>query len=204
MAMSSPNTISSSVLELHGLGSRDPGLCTDLDVAAAAGSNCKKRKELEPAPHNADALDVSGIEVGDKLLAKGPASNGEHNPHPSPLHTLAYPVRAAGGGAACRADGHGGGGGAGTHGHTSSHIPTHPWRPTHLKLGARIWQVQPTDAVGAEAQQLRYAIATSMAKARVAAKLEAKRVTIQSFFASRVAVTSQQGSSQGSAGRLLC
>ena len=56
MAMSSPNIISSSVLELHGLGSRDPGLCTDLDVADAAGSNYKKRKEPESVPHNADAL----------------------------------------------------------------------------------------------------------------------------------------------------
>jgi hypothetical protein len=48
LSMGSPNIISSSVLELNGLGSSDPGLCTDLDVADAAGSNCKKRKELEP------------------------------------------------------------------------------------------------------------------------------------------------------------
>ena len=62
---------------MHGLGSSDPGLCTNLDVAAdAAGSNCMKRKEPELAPHSAEVL-VSGIKVGDKLLAKGLASNGE-------------------------------------------------------------------------------------------------------------------------------
>ena len=81
MAMSSSNINPLSELKLHGLDSLDPGYVIDLDVAAWVGSNSNKRKEPEPASpsifSNADALAVSGVKVGDKLLAKGHAPNGE-------------------------------------------------------------------------------------------------------------------------------
>ena len=79
--MSSTETDSSNEVELNGLGDTDPGLVVDLDVAAWAGSNPNKRKEPEPASpsisSNGDALLVSDVKVGDKLLAKGHAPNGE-------------------------------------------------------------------------------------------------------------------------------
>ena len=79
--MSSTETDSSNEVELNGLGDTDPGLIVDLDVAAWAGSNPNKRKEPEPASpsisSNGDALLVSDVKVGDKLLAKGHAPNGE-------------------------------------------------------------------------------------------------------------------------------
>ena len=74
IAMSSSNINPLSELELHGLDSQDPGLCTNLDVAA--GSNFKNC--------NADAIDVSVVKVGDKLLAKGPAPNAQPTTHPPP------------------------------------------------------------------------------------------------------------------------
>ena len=66
----------SELIPAPGIESKDHDLCTDPDVAA--GSNFKKRKATEPASRsNADALDVSGVKVYDKLLAKGLAPNGE-------------------------------------------------------------------------------------------------------------------------------
>ena len=59
-----------------GIESKDHDICTDPEVDA--GSNFKKRKATQHACRsNAGALDVSGVKVGDKLLAKGLAPNGE-------------------------------------------------------------------------------------------------------------------------------
>ena len=72
MAMSSPNTISSSVLEFNCLDALDPGYCVDLAVAAGVGSNPNKRKEPELASspsisNNAAARAVNGVKVGDEF-----------------------------------------------------------------------------------------------------------------------------------------